>query len=74
VTGMGSKEPYTAKVENPLENDKLAAINSGKIQLVKTGNETILVSAGGKHIMKMRAKFESEKLASSFKFSGDPWS
>ena len=74
VTGMGSKAPFSAKVENPLENDKLTAINSGGITLTKAGNETILVSAGGKHLMKMRAKFESEKLASSFKFSGDPWS
>lgn len=74
VTGMGAKVPYSAKVEDPLKNDKLAAINSNKIQLSKAGNETILVAAGNKHIMKMRAKFESEKLASSFKFSADPWS
>lgn len=74
VTGFGAKEPYSAKVEDPLANDKLAAINKGNIRLDKEGNATILVSANGRHIMKMRAKFESEKLASAFKFSGDPWS
>jgi len=43
------------------------------IKLEKVGNESIGVSAGGKKIMKMRFKFESEKMASSVKLSGDPW-
>ena len=73
VTGMGNKEPYTAKVDDPLNNDKLKALKKAQIKLEKVGNESIGVSAGGKKILKMRAKFESEKLASSIKFSGDPW-
>jgi hypothetical protein len=74
VTGMGSKiGMITAKVEDPLKNEKLSAIVSGQITLQKVGNESIGVSAGGKKILKMRAKFESEKLASTIKFSGDPW-
>lgn len=74
VTGMGSKiGMITAKVEDPLKNEKLSAIVSGQITLQKVGNESIGVSAGGNKILKMRAKFESEKLASTIKFSGDPW-
>jgi hypothetical protein len=74
VTGMGSKPPYTAKVEDPLKNEKLSAILSQKILVEKVGNDSIGVKAGSKKILKMRVKYESEKLASSIKFSGDPWS
>lgn len=73
VTGMGNKSPYTAKVDDPLKNEKLDAIKTKKITLEVVGNESIGVKAGGKQILKMRAKYESEKLASSIKFSGDPW-
>jgi hypothetical protein len=74
VTGMGAKPPYSANVEDPLKNEKLAAINSQKITVEKVGSDSIGVKAGSKKILKMRVKFESEKLASSVKFSGDPWS
>lgn len=74
VTGMGASiGQMSAKVDDPLKNEKLAAINDGRMTLQKVGNESIGVSAGGKKILKMRAKFESEKLASNIKFSGDPW-
>lgn len=74
VTGMGDKPgKITAKVDDPLKNEKLTAVMSKPITLQKVGNESIGVSAGGKKILKMRAKFESEKLASTIKFSGDPW-
>lgn len=74
VTGMGTKSgSITAKVDDPLKNEKLTAILNEKIGLEKVGNESIGIKAGSKKIMKMRAKFESEKLASSVKFSGDPW-
>jgi hypothetical protein len=73
VTGMGNKSPYTAKVDDPLKNEKIKAMRTSDIKLEKVGNESIGVSAGGKKIFKMRVKFESEPLASSLKFSGDPW-
>lgn len=74
VTGMGDKPGrITAKVDDPLNNEKLGAVTGKPITLQKVGNESIGVSAGGKKILKMRAKFESEKLASTIKFSGDPW-
>jgi len=73
VTGMGSKQPYTATVTDPLNNEKLKALRSQKIVLSKIGNESIGVKAGKKQIMKMRFKFESEKMASSLKMSGYPW-
>lgn len=74
VTGMGTASgKITAKVDDPLKNEKLSAVMKDTIKLEKVGNESIGIMAGNKKIMKMRAKFESEKLASSVKFSGDPW-
>lgn len=72
VTGFGNKPPYTAKVEDPKDNAKIKAIMKEKITLTKAGNEGIIVSAGSKKILRMRAKFESEKLASPIKFTADP--
>ena len=69
VTGLRTG----AKVEDPMSNQKIAAIADGNIILSKIGNDSIGVAAGNKRIMKMRAKYESQKLASSIKFSGDPW-
>lgn len=73
VTGMGKASPYSAKVDDPLKNEKLDAITSKKLDVVKVGNDSVGIKAGTKQILKMRAKYESEKLASSIKFSGDPW-
>lgn len=69
VTGMKTG----ATVEDPLANSKIDALVRGKIKLEKIGNDSVGVTASGKRIMKMRAKYESQKLASSVKFSGDPW-
>lgn len=73
VTGKGRGVPYTADVEDPLNNPKLKAILSDKISFEEVGNDSIGVKAGSKKILKMRFKYESEKLASSLKMSGDPW-
>lgn len=73
VTGQGNKEPYKAVVMDPTKNEKLDALAKYKITLEKVGNESIGVKAGEKKIMKIRFKFESEKMASSVKLSGDPW-
>lgn len=73
VTGQGNKPPYKAVVMDPTKNEKLDALANYPIKLEPIGNESIGVSAGGKKIMKMRFKFESEKMASSVKMSGDPW-
>ena len=73
VTGHGNKAPFTASISDPLNNSKSTAIQTKKIKLEKVGNDSIGVSAGGKKILKMRAKFESQAMASSMKFSGDPW-
>ena len=73
VTGKGNKAPYSAAVMDPINNPKLAAISAHEIKLEKVGNESIGVCAGNKRIMKIRFKFESEKMASSLKLSGDPW-
>lgn len=73
VTGTGNKAPFGARVEDPLKTEKLGALNSKTLKVEKVGNDSVGISAGNKKILKMRAKFESEKLASSVKFSGDPW-
>jgi hypothetical protein len=73
VTGRGKKEPYTAVVEDPLHNPKLDAINKGKMSVEKVGNESIGVKAGSYQVLKIRFKYESEKLATSVKLTGDPW-
>jgi hypothetical protein len=73
VTGQGNKPPYKATVMDPVKNEKLEALGKYPITLEKVGNESIGVKAGEKKIMKIRFKFESEKMASSVKLSGDPW-
>lgn len=73
VTGRGTKAPYSASVEDPLNNPKLKAIMTEPIKFEGVGNDSVGVKAGSKKILKMRFKFESEKLASSLKMSGDPW-
>lgn len=73
VTGQGNKPPYKAAVMDPVKNDKLDAMGKYPITLEVVGNESIGVKAGEKKIMKIRFKFESEKMASSVKLSGDPW-
>lgn len=73
VTGQGNKPPYKAVVMDPTDNEKLRALSKYEIKLEIVGNESIGVKAGEKKIMKIRFKFESEKMASSVKLSGDPW-
>ena len=73
VTGRGTKDPYSASVEDPLNNPKLKAILNERITFEEVGNDSVGVKAGSKKILKMRFKYESEKLASSLKMSGDPW-
>jgi len=72
VTGMGSKEPFSANITDPLRNEKLDKLYSSKITIDKTGNDNVIISAGGKRIMMMRPKFASEQMASNIKFSGQP--
>jgi hypothetical protein len=73
VTGMGKSYPYSAKIDVPLDSEKFKALTSGTIKIEIIGNESIGIKVGTKKILKMRAKFESEKLASCVKFSGDSW-
>lgn len=72
VTGHGKNGKYTSSIMNPLENSKIEHLNM-LITLEKVGSTAIGVIGGGKRIMKMRVKYESERLASSIKLSGDPW-
>tara|TARA_B100000131_G_scaffold297347_1_gene316013 strand:- start:709 stop:1749 length:1041 start_codon:yes stop_codon:yes gene_type:complete len=73
VTGHGKKEPYTVSIMDPMDNPKLKALVADDVTTMKVGNDSVGILAGGKRIMKMRFKYASEKLASSVKLSGDPW-
>jgi len=73
ITGKGTKPPYTATVMEPTKNEKNDALATLDFKLEIAGNESIGVRAKGKKIFKMRFKFESEKLASSVKMSGESW-
>ena len=73
VTGYGNADNATAKVENPLHNSKLSLLMSKNIEFELVGDHSVGVKAGGKRIMKMRFKFESQSMASSLKMNGDPW-
>ena len=74
VTGRGTeKSGYTASLSDPIKNEKYKALMSEEISVSKVGSDSIGISAGGIRIMKMRFKYESQKLASSLKMSGDPW-
>lgn len=74
VTGVGNVSGnMRATVESPIENNRVLSIKDGPISLSKCGLVTIGVVGGGKKVMKMRAKYTSEKLASSLKLMGEPW-
>ena len=73
VTGHGNKAPFTASITDPLKDSKSNAIQKKKITIEEVGNDAVGILAGGKKILKMRAKYESQAMASSLKFSGDPW-
>lgn len=73
ITGMGDKPPYSATLQDPTKNEKNDAMATLKFKLEKVGNESIGIIANNKKVFKMRFKFESEKLASSLKMSGESW-
>jgi len=74
VTGRGNSiNSASANVEDPIKNGKYKSLMSNPIAAVPVGNDSIGIQAGGGRIMKMRFKYESQKLASSLKMSGDPW-
>jgi hypothetical protein len=72
VTGAGNKPPFTAKVEDPRDNDKLEAINTEGINLKKVGQHSIQILAGSTKLFNIRAKFDKQKMAGSVVFSADP--
>jgi len=74
VTGHGSGGNFTADVNDPINNDKFKLLSNGKIDVMAVGNDSVGITADGKKMLKMRFKYESEKMASSIKLSGDPWS
>lgn len=72
VTGHGNSGRYSAEIHDPLSNSTIDYVNQN-ITLEPIGTNSIGVKGGGKRILKMRVKYESEKLSSGLKLSGDPW-
>ena len=73
VTGRGANKNYSASISDPTKNEKYKALMSDPIQVVAVGETSVGIMAGDTKIMKMRYKYESQKMASSMKMSGDPW-
>jgi hypothetical protein len=71
VTGSGENPPFQIRVENPNENNKLDALNSGNIRFIKARTNSITVMADGKRLFNMRLKFKGTKMASTVKLSAD---
>jgi hypothetical protein len=71
ITAMGVKEPFNVKIENPFENINIRYISKNNIKFKLTGNNSILVYAGKRKVMRIRVRASSQKFASSIKFSGD---
>lgn len=73
VTGNGNRfGSISASVINPIDNPKMTAIANYPIRFESNGNESILVFAGNEKIMRIRLKYDSQKMAGSIKLSGDP--
>lgn len=73
VTGIGTSVPFVAKIENPLQNPKLTALQSQKLTLERVGKVAVGVKAGGMRLLTMRWKWNGEKMCSPIKLSGEPW-
>lgn len=73
ITGRGKSGNYSADVHDPLNNPKLKKVMLDKLELEPGANTYVGLVAGGKKILKMRFKYESEKLGSPVKMSGDPF-
>jgi len=71
VTGRGVGGLYNAEVFDLVKDDKFKLISNGKIEAVAVGTNSIGFMADGHRLMKARFKFESEKLASNIKMSGE---
>lgn len=69
VTSMKDR----TEVHDPLNNDLLNDFIQNPVQVQRIGNESIGIQTQNAKIMKIRFKYESEKLASSMKLSGEPW-
>tara|TARA_Y100000361_G_scaffold110142_1_gene100115 strand:+ start:1399 stop:2415 length:1017 start_codon:yes stop_codon:yes gene_type:complete len=76
ATGFGKNGNYSAKVEDPLQNEKLKKLSSEHIELEELASNSIGVWAGegsdATKLFRIRLKWESAPLVSGIKLSGDP--
>lgn len=78
VTGMGKNAPFEALIEDPKQMHgpyaapEYVALSTHGIKLCRIKNTSIGIYAGDTPVFKIRAKYDTEKLASSLKFLGEP--
>jgi len=68
VTGIGQNK---AKIEKPLSNPIYDAVRTKKLTVTATGETTIIFAGQGQKLITFRAKWTSEPLCSSIKFSAE---
>lgn len=73
ATGMGTKEPYSAAAEDPINNPSYLALSTLPITFESIASGTVGVKAGDQRIMKIRVKWESAPLTTSIKTETSKW-
>jgi hypothetical protein len=73
VICIGESEPFTIKIQDPIKNEKIEALNTSKIIFEEVGDLSIGIKAGDMKIFKIRLKYSSESLVGQLKFSGESW-
>lgn len=71
VTGHGSGK---VTITDPKKDTKLFALQTKKVTLAKSGNDSFTVRAGDINILRARVKYGTVPLASPIELSIDPWS
>lgn len=70
VTGHGSG---SVTITDPKKDNKRFALQTNKLELKKSGNDSITIEAGGINILRLRIKYGRVPLASPIEVSIDPW-
>jgi len=73
ITGRGNKtNNFSAKISDPADNFIVNMLKQGKIGIERSGDTVIVVTVDSQKVFKIRLKYESEKMASAIKLSGEP--
>lgn len=78
TTGSTPRGRFSVMVSEPVTGvgNDLSVVTrdpSSKVEVCRVGTDSVGIKVGERRLLKIRWKFESEKLASVIKLSGDPW-